>query len=455
MVGGGGQHYHVAGVAGTGMSAVAQVLLAQGHVVTGSDRYLDQGQDLDIFHKLRAAGVELLPQDGSAITADTRGLVVSTAIEKDNPELRAAMERQVPVVHRSQMLARLCYGKRLVAVSGTSGKSTVTGMVGWICECLGKDPVVVNGGAVMNWRSPYRVGNVRVGRGNLWIVETDESDRSFLNFDPDWAIVTNLSKDHFDLQETVKLFQSFVEHVRVGVVCGPGVGAAIRKPEGDKPAGVPAMVEEPFDWRGEKGRHAFRYKGLLFESPLIGRHNAENAFLAVVLCDQLGLDLSAVHNALASFKGIERRLECAGEAQGVTVVDEYAHNPAKISAAWRAVAERHGRVLGVWRPHGFAPLENMMEELTEAFAAICRPDDRLFLLPVYYAGGTASKKVSSTDLVTRLHGRGVKVELVENYDALMVRLLGERRAGDCALVMGARDPGLSAFARKLVQALSG
>ena len=129
MVGGGGQHYHVVGVAGTGMSAVAQVLLAQGHVVTGSDRYRDQGQDLDIFHKLQAAGVKLLPQDGTAITPATRGLVVSTAIEKDNPELIAAQKMNVPVVHRSQMLARLCYGKRLVAVSGTSGKSTVTGMV--------------------------------------------------------------------------------------------------------------------------------------------------------------------------------------------------------------------------------------------------------------------------------------------------------------------------------------
>lgn len=453
MVGGGGQHYHVVGVAGTGMSAVAQVLLAQGHVVTGSDRYRDQGQDLDIFHKLQAAGVKLLPQDGTAITPATRGLVVSTAIEKDNPELIAAQKMNVPVVHRSQMLARLCYGKRLVAVSGTSGKSTVTGMVGWICECLGKDPTVVNGGAVLNWRSACRVGNVRIGRGPLWIAETDESDRSFLNFDPDWAIVTNLSKDHFDLQETVALFQSFAELVRTGIVCGPGVAAMIRKPAGDKPG--PAMVDEPFDWRGEKGMYAFWYKGQLFKSPLIGRHNAENAFLAVVLCDQLGLDLAAVNNALASFKGIERRLECAGEARGMTVVDEYAHNPAKISAAWRAVAERYGRVLGVWRPHGFAPLTSMMGELTETFASVCGSDDRIFILPVYYAGGTASMKVSSADLVTRLHARGVNVELVENYDALMMRMLSERRAGDCALVMGARDPGLPVFARKLVNALAG
>ena len=424
-------------------------------MVTGSDRYWDQGRDLDILQKLRAAGVELRPQDGSAITAETRGLVVSTAIEKDNPELLAAQARGVPVVHRAQMLARLCYGKRLVAIAGTSGKSTVTGMVGWICECLGKDPTVVNGGAVLNWRSDYRAGNVRVGRGNLWVVETDESDRSFLNFDPEWAIVTNLSKDHFEFDETVSLFKQFAERVRAGVVCGPGVQALLKESAGGNAAAAPVFVEEPFDWRGEEGRHAFWYKGLLFQSPLIGRHNAENAFLAVVLCDQLGLDMAAVHNALSSFRGIERRLERVGEAGRVTVVDEYAHNPAKIGAAWRAVAERHGRVLGVWRPHGFAPLASMMEELTDAFASVCRPDDRLFLLPVYYAGGTASRKVSSMDLAGRLHARGVKVELVDDYDALMSRVLLERRAGDAVLVMGARDPGLPAFARQLVGALQG
>jgi UDP-N-acetylmuramate--alanine ligase len=447
------KRYHLVGVAGVGMSALAQVLLAQGHLVTGSDRYNDEKrQPPNVLRKLRVAGVQLMPQDGSAVTSDTDAIVVSTAIEDDNADLLAARAGNIPVLHRADMLASLAAGHTLVGVTGTSGKTTVTGMIGWILECLGQDPTVVNGGAVINWRREDRIGNVRVGRSNLWVLELDESDRSLLRFAPDWAVVNNISKDHFELMEVQSLFREFAGRVRVGIVCGQGVSTVLLD-------GSPswkrnkAVVEEPMDYFEEFGRGGFRHKGIAFHSPLIGRHNADNAHAAVVLCDLLGLDLAAVRNALSSFAGIERRLEKVGEANNVAIIDDYAHNPAKIRASWRAVAAQHGRVLGIWRPHGFGPLASMMNELIETFAGICRPDDQIYILRVYYAGGTAQRKAKSDDLVRALNDRGLRAQSIHGYEDLFTCLQKKIRSGDAVLCMGARDPELPLFARRLADTL--
>ena len=268
--------YHLVGVAGVGMSALAQVLLAQGYRVTGSDRFIDEGQDLDLFRKLRIAGVLLMSQDGSAVTSDTDTIVVSTAIEDDNADVLAARARKIPVMHRANVLAVLAARHMLVGVTGTSGKTTVTGMIGWILECLGQDPTVVNGGAVINWRNECRIGNVRMGRSKLWVVELDESDRSLLRFAPDWAVVNNISKDHFELVEVQSLFREFARQVRVGVVCGQGVSSVLLDGS-DLWKWTTTVVEEPMDYFEESGRSGFYYKGVSFHSPLIGRHNADNA----------------------------------------------------------------------------------------------------------------------------------------------------------------------------------
>lgn len=445
------KNYHVVGVAGVGMSALAQILLAEGHNVSGSDRFHDQGDDLDVFRKLRRSGLNLVRQDGSGLGPETSAVVVSTAIEKDNAEMTRAAELKVPVMHRAEMLACLAAGHHTIAVTGTSGKTTVTGMIGWIMECLGLDPTVVNGGALINWKSDFRIGNVRVGRSEHWVVEADESDRSLLRFQPEWAVITNISKDHFELAEVRELFRKFAGQVKQGIVCGPGVAEVLRADRA-KPLGV-ELIEEPFVPEIEDGFHNFWYKGLTFRCGLLGRHNAENAFAAVVLCDRLGLDLAAVRNALVGFAGIERRLQRAGGARGVLVIDDYAHNPAKIRAAWSSLAPMHGRVLGVWRPHGFGPLKSMMSELTETFCEVCRPRDRVYLLPVFYAGGTAGGDVKSDDLAAILRERGVGASVVRDYDELLRALSAECRPGDCVLCMGARDPYLPVFSRRLVATL--
>ena len=438
-----GGHVHVAGAAGVGMSALAQALRWTHDRVTGSDRFFDQGQELPIFGALRASGVEIVKQDGSAVTARTEAVVYSTAIEADNPEFVAAKTAGVPLRHRAEMLAELARGQTVLAVAGTAGKTTTTGMLGWTLEQLGADPTVVNGGALVDWADARRVGNVRRGGGGApWVLEVDESDRSLLNFRPEWSILTNVSQDHFTLEEVQALFRAYAAQVQTGLVCGAGVAAILGQPAARivELAAVPQRTAAGF---------AVAWRGLELAVPQPGAHNALNALAAAELCAQLGYAPEKIAAALARFGGIQRRLERVDAGGGVRVVDDYGHNPAKLAAAWAAVAAPGNRVLGVWRPHGYGPLRAMLEPLADAFASVCRPQDRLWLLPVYDAGGTADRSINSTALAAKLRARGVAVELAASYDELGAALVRAARAGDVILTLGARDPRLPVFAREM------
>lgn len=428
------KHYHIVGVAGTGMNGLAQVLLAQGCPVTGSDRARDAGDEGEVLRKLAAGGVVLCPQDGSGVAPGTTGVVVSTAIEDDNADIAAARRHGVPVLHRAEMLAALVEGKPCVAVTGTSGKTTVTGMIGWALEQLGADPTVVNGGILADWQSDQRIGNVRCGRSDLWVIEADESDRSLLRFHPDWAVITNVSTDHFKAEEAEDLFRRFAGQVRRGIV---GVE--------DRSAIAPVLTA---------GGSTFEWDGVRFALPLPGRHNAENALCAAALCRLLGYDLRQVSAALSTFRGIARRLETVGVAGGVRVIDDYGHNPAKIRAAWESLAPYSPRLLAAWRPHGFGPLRKMLDELATDLPRLVRPSDRLYLLPVFDAGGTADRSIGSEALAAALKARGLAATVVDGYESLASAIAREARAGDTVLIMGARDPHLPHLAREILERLA-
>lgn len=431
---------HVAGIGGVGMSALAEFLMDEGIEVSGSDRSFDQRVPVDAIEVLRRAGVRMFPQDGSAITPLVNALAVSTAIEADNPEVAAATRAGVEIVHRAAMLARRAKERSTIAVTGTAGKTTVTGLLGYLLERAGLDPAVVNGGIVLEWAGPARLGNVRAGAGPWFVLEADESDRSLLEFHPAHAIVTNVSKDHFELDEVQSLFRTFGRQVKGVVVAGPGVGEVLERD----------VIEVPIDPVRTSDGWVFRVEGRDYESCLPGRHNAENAALAVAMAIRLGADAEVVVEALPRFRGIHRRLERVGETRGIVVLDDYAHNPAKIAASWRAAGEGGGRVLGFWRPHGFGPLSLLRHELADALAGAMRPGDRLFVLPVFYAGGTASKDYTSEQFVSDLAARGLDAVAVTGYPELAERLADVARGGDTVLGMGARDPELPRFARRLV-----
>ncbi|MDA1044983.1 MAG: Mur ligase domain-containing protein [Verrucomicrobia bacterium] len=426
-------HCHLVGVAGVGMSAIAQALLDASYEVTGSDRDFDAGRALLVIDQLTRSGVRFVPQDGSGISTLTEALVVSTAIEQDNPDVKAALALGVPRRHRSEVLWMLASCRPCLAITGTSGKSTVTGMVGHILAETGHDPMVVNGAPLLNWKTESRVGNFRAGQGAISVIEADESDRSLLHFFPERAIITNASADHFDLPETEAIFTTFASQVKQDLV------DAWREPGAYCPQSVECTAEGV----------SFSYADQRVKLPIMGAHNAFNAALAIEACLRIGVSASDAARALACFRGIHRRLERVGATRGVVVFDDYSHNPAKISAACLALRPHYVKLHVVWRPHGYGPLRNMMTDMVKAFGDHLRVGDPLHVLPVYDVGGTAERSVSHLDFVAACQAAGRSAAPCDDYAGTCAQLAGAVRPGDAVLVMGARDPFLPDLARQI------
>ncbi len=421
-----GDHVHVSGVGGVGMNAVAQLLVSAGCRVTGSDRFLDQGTRLPVLEVLERAGVELVPQDGSALTAATRALVISTAVEADNPERVSAKTLAIREWHRAEVLAALAGPGPVVAIAGTSGKTTCTGWLAWVLTACGKQPNMVNGAAVPAWRTEGQPGNVRLTHpDHPWVIEVDESDRSLLRFHPKVALINTLTEDHHSMAETVELFRTFAGQVSDCVVCGIGVRDLL----GD----VPVSLEDA----GEE-----------LEVPLPGRHNGRNAAAVLKLAVACGCDPEEALLAIRTYPGVERRLERKTiPGAGLQVFDDYAHNPEKIAAALEAVQPANGKLVALWRPHGFAPLQHNFEAFADAFAQVLRSEDEAWILPVFYAGGTApTGGKGHADLVEAIRARGAYAAALESYPSRI-----DLSPEDVLLVMGARDPELPVFAERVAK----
>ena len=424
---------HLVGIGGVGMSALAQAYLDAGHAVSGADRSLRaDGSRTPVLDALAAEGVRLFPDDGSGIDAGTERLVVSTAIEETNPDLMAARARGIPVVHRAAALSELLSGRKLVAVAGTCGKSTVTAILGHVLVECGFDPVVVNGAQIAGWdANGARVGSVRKGAGAYAVAEVDESDKSLTAFSPYAAIITNASADHYSKEEMDAVFDAFIRDVPGPIIDG-------RDSSGKRyPSRFAQGVEEAIG--------AF---------PMPGAHNRANARLALAMACALGADLAQAAAALATFPGVERRLQRVGFVlcgdRQVAVYDDYAHNPEKLHAMWTTLADAFPRgVAAVWRPHGYGPLRKMLEPLAAAFRDVMRPQDALVLLPVYDAGGTADRSVNSDALAARLADAPGEVSLVNDLKEAEAYLRARADAFGAIVTAGARDPGLPVLARRL------
>lgn len=396
--------YHLLGIGGVGMSALATVLKLSGHEVGGADRNLATGN----VSRLRELGIAVHPDDGSGVDGSVDEIVVSTAIEPDNPALVRARELGIPVVHRAAALAKALRGRRLVAVAGTCGKSTVTAMLGHILAECGFDPICVDGANVPGW-----TGAVRMGGGAYAVAEVDESDKSLTAFEPFAAIVTNASADHYSAEEMNEVFDEFVRDLP-----GPLV-----------------------DGRRESGECAV---------PMPGVHNRRNAYLAWRMAVALGAAPERARAALATFRGVERRLQ----RHGGNVFDDYAHNPEKLEAFWTTLAADHPEgICVVWRPHGYAPLRKMRKALAETFRRLLRPVDALLLLDVYDAGGTAVRDLNSCDLAGDLKGADGTVACVHDAAGALAFASARPRFGAYG-VCGARDPGLPRLAEDLAAAVS-
>ena len=429
------------------MSALAQAYLDAGWGVSGSDRSLRGGGGrTPVLEALASQGVRLSLDDGSGVTDATGRLVISTAIEDDNPDLAAARERGIPVDHRAAALSELLAGRKLVAVAGTCGKSTVTAMLGHLLAECGFDPLVVNGAQVVGWDAGLsRVGSVRRGGGEWAVAEVDESDKSLTAFRPYAVVVTNASADHYSKEEMDAVFDAFIRDVP-----GPVIdGRAIFKD-----------LNDFNDFKDLKDLNDFKdlkeLKAIADSCPLPGAHNRANALLALLMVAALGAPRDRLSAALASFPGVERRLQLVGHVpcgdRKVAVYDDYAHNPEKLHAMLTTLQEAFPKgVAAVWRPHGYAPIRKMLDALADMFRATLRPQDVLVLPPVYDAGGTADRSINSDALAARLADALGKVVLVKDLKEAETVLRTHAPAVGAIVTAGARDPGLPVLARRLTQ----
>ncbi|WP_118856775.1 Mur ligase family protein [Sphingomonas mesophila] len=447
------------GIGGSGMLPLATILRARGQSVAGSDRALDAGRLAAKFDYLRGLGIPLFPQDGSGLAENMR-LITSAAVEPTVPDVVRARELGLEHLTRPQLLAQMVNDARAsVAVGGTSGKSTVTGMIGWILHACRRDPTVMNGAVMKNFVSAHApFASALVGNPELFVSEVDESDGSIALYRPSVAVLTNVSLDHHGMDELRSLFGAFLARAGTAVV-------NLDDPEARAMADVlRGAVGYGFDSPGAAvAGHALELGGdgstftvrsgedsVTVALPIPGRHNASNALAAIAAVSAFGISLEEAAAALADFAGLKRRLEIVGSAGGVTVIDDFAHNPDKIAATLETLTNAPGRLLLMFQPHGFGPLAKMGDELADTFARGLRPGDRLYLPDPVYQGGTVDRSRGSEWLAEAIGQRGGDARYLAAREEIGAALLAEAAAGDRIVVMGARDDTLGEFAESLV-----
>jgi UDP-N-acetylmuramate--alanine ligase len=451
------------GIGGSGMLPLASIVRASGTRVAGSDRSLDAGRTPHKFDYLRSLGIQLFPQDGSGLQ-EGMTLVTSAAVEPTIPDVIRAKELGLPHLTRPEFLAELLNAAHhSVAVGGTSGKSTVTGMIGWILHACHRQPTVMNGAVMKNFVTPSApFASALVGDPELFVSEVDESDGSIALYRPEIAVLTNVSLDHKEMEELRRLFAGFLLSARKAV---------LNLDDPETRALAEAVPEKVISYGLDAPKADFMGKDLQLHEDGVaftlhaegetcevrlqvpGRHNASNALAAIAVARALGLRIEDAVGALARFEGLKRRLETVGTAAGVTVIDDFAHNPDKIEATLATLRAQPGRVLIMFQPHGYGPLTKMGEELAESLAGGMAADDRLYLPDPVYQGGTVERTRGADWLAEQVAHRGGKALHIPERAKIGDALLAEAQRGDRILIMGARDDTLIDFARDLVERL--
>jgi UDP-N-acetylmuramate--alanine ligase len=456
------------GIGGSGMLPLALILKGLGAHVAGSDRSRDQGRSAAKFAWLESQGFQLYPQDGSGVTSAEQVLVASAAVEATVPEVVRAAELGCERMSRAQLLATLFNASpRGLAVGGTSGKSTVTGMIGWILTACDRDPTIMNGAVMKNFVAPDApFASARVGSGDVFVSEVDESDGSIALYRPEVAVLGNVSLDHKSLEELRALFGEFLGVAKVAVVnlddaesaalmprAGEVLTFGIDSPDaiiGIDPGSViqwsDAIEARVVDRRDESAFH------LVINQP--GRHNLYNGLAALGACVALGVPLGEAVTALGSFAGLARRFDVIGEsASGITVIDDFGHNPDKVSATLTTLKAHPGRVIAFFQPHGYGPLRQMGAELADVFARLLGAEDVVLLCDPVYFGGTVDRSQGSERIVSLIRDGGGKAEYLPTREACGDRIIELARAGDRVVVMGARDDTLTSFASEVLARL--
>lgn len=451
-------HIFFIGVAGTGMSAIAQYLRGTGKNVSGSDRYFTPGTPNETREKLEAEGIRCFLQDGSGITSETDLVVASTAIENTVFEVKKAKEMGITLLKRSEVLALIAKSKKTIAVGGTSGKSTTSAMIFDIMQHAGQEPSIISGAGLTSIIREGKIGNAKVGKGDWLVIEADESDGSIVQYHPEIGLLLNIDKDHQEIDELMQIFGTFRNHTKDIFITNQSNKLAAQlstdkandfSVDDASPAGYRAVN---FTQNGFKIQ--FSVDGIKFSMNTVGRHNMENALAAIAVASRLGVSLPTCAEALAGYEGIYRRHQIIGEKNGIVLIDDYAHNPAKCAASIEACQPIAPKVVAWFQPHGYGPTRFLRNDFVQEIAKVLRPEDEIWMSEIFYAGGTAVKDISANDLIDDLKKMGKNAYFVEDRQQFIDVARPHLTSSCVLLLMGARDPSLEHFALEVMQQLS-
>ena len=445
------------GAAGNGISPLEQIMSLRGYTVYGSDHSFDIGKDTDRKLALEQVGIHIVPQDGSMITPDLEWLCVSAAINKSNPDIQAALSQNITIKTRSDLLQEILseykYG---IAVGGTAGKTTTTAMIGFVLDTLGKNPCMINGGALCNYSDRKGIPNYIYNEGEICVIEADESDGSIRKYHPFVGIINNISHDHTSMEKLFEYFNDFASH-STNLVINLDCPNASQISHNHRVTFSTVNSQADFfasDIKTIDSGIEYNLRGRKFNLQLLGTFNVSNALATIAACSLLDIDPFEAAQALEEFKGIKVRLEKIGSANGITVYNDFAHNPSKIEASLSALKSYPGRIIAMYQPHTPFSAVNTGDEMAAAVAKVLAPNDIMIMQEIYELT-PQDVGISSANIIRQIKQNGHDLALFLPHKEDTKRFVLENaRSGDRIVIMGAHDNSLADFSREILMAIA-
>lgn len=444
------------GASGNGISPLEQIMVLKGYTVYGTDYSFDIGKDETRKKALIEAGINIVPQDGSAITDDTEFLCVSAAIKDSNPDVKKAKEKNIPIKFRSDLLrdifSQYPYG---IAVGGTAGKTTTTAMIGYVLETLNKKPCMINGGVLCNFQNKKGIPNYIYNEGETCVIEADESDGSITKYRPFVGIINNISHDHTSMEKLMEYFTAFADNSKnivVNLDC-PNASKISHPSLKTFSTKSPDADFYASDIKATSTGVEYIFKNKKFHLQMLGAFNVSNALATISACSFLGIDPILCAKTLESFLGIRTRLEKIGSKNNITIYNDFAHNPSKIRASLEALKAYDGRIIAMYQPHTPFSAINTGSEMAQEIADVLEENDVMILQEIYELTKD-DVGITSDNIVKEIVKNGHQNALfLPTKSDTKDFVLNNVKSGDRIVIMGAHDNSLADFCKELLEAI--
>lgn len=444
------------GASGNGMSPLEQIMVLKGYTVFGTDHSFDIGKDEDRKKALIDAGVNIVKQDGSAITDDLDFLCVSAAIKDTNPDIKKAKEKNIPIKYRSDLLrdifSQYTYG---IAVGGTAGKTSTTAMIGYVLDTLNKKPCMINGGVLCNFQDKKGIPNFIYNENDICVIEADESDGSITKYRPFVGIINNISHDHTSIEKLVEYFTTFADNSKNIVINLDCPNASKISHKSYKTFSTKNSQADfyAYDIKTTSTGVEYTFMNKKFSLQMLGSFNVSNALATIAACSFLNVDPLVCAKILEGFLGIKTRLEKIGTKNDITVYNDFAHNPSKIRASLEALKAYSGRIIAMYQPHTPFSAINTGSEIAQEIAKILDEEDVMILQEIYEltkddVGITSDNIVK--EIISNGHQNALFLPTKKDTKKFIVNNV---KSGDRIIIMGAHDNSLGSFCKDLLEAI--